>query len=168
MAYVGLLLAVVADTTLRLLAPDAFWLQTAPPSLPLVTAIYIGFRARNTRQLGFAIVLGVLADCFSAAPIGHFAFLYGTAAYLALRVRRYVPSDALASHVVASLFCGVVTAFLGLLIASVRPGGASGAGLSRALIQVTMSASLAPFVFGMWDRSRFFKGALRGRGYEFA
>ncbi len=168
MAYIGVFLAVFFDNTFRLFAPDSMWMQEAPPSVMLVTSIYIGFRAGNTRQLGFAVLLGVLADCFSVSPIGNFAFLYGATAYLALRIRRYVPSDALTSHVVASLFCGIMYAFLGLLIVSVRLGGAGGGGLSRALVQAVMSASLAPFVFGIWDRTRFFRGALRSRGYEFA
>ncbi len=168
MAYFGLLLAVLLDNILRLLAPDVLGFQTAPPDLPLVTALYIGFRAKNTGQLGYAIILGILADCFSAGPVGHFAFLFGVAAYCALRVRRFVPPDAFVSHVVACLFCGLLTAFLGLLMAVVTIRGQVGAGFTRALLEAFTSALVAPFVFGIWDRSRFFRGALGGRGYEFA
>lgn len=167
MAYLGVLLAVLFDIAFQPFAPAVLWTSTAP-SVALATAIYIGFRAGNTSQLGLAIVLGVLMDCFSLLPIGPSAFVYGATAYLALRIRRYVPSDALTSHVVASLFCALIAAFLGLLIVSVRLGGAAGGGLSRALMQALLTAGIAPFVFGIWDRTRFFRGALRSRGYEFA
>lgn len=164
MAYLGLLLAVVLDQTVRLLSPFG-----APlPDLPLITALYIGFRARDTGQLGYAVALGVLADCFSAHPVGHFAFLYGATAYVALRLRRYVPPDAFVSHVVACLFCGLVGAFLALLLAAATTRGLVGSGFSRALLVACASAPLAPVVFGVWDRSRFFGRVLGGHGYEFA
>jgi len=169
MAYVGVLLVVLVDNALRLIAPDVMGLQSAPPQLPLITALYIGFRARHSGELGLAIVLGIFADCFSGVPVGHFAFLYGAAAYFALRVRRYVPPDAFVSHVVAAFFCALLTVFFGLLLAvfTVR-GFATGAGFVRAVSQALVSALCAPFVFGLWDRSGFFRRALGGRGYEFA
>ncbi|MHC4549003.1 MAG: rod shape-determining protein MreD [Planctomycetota bacterium] len=167
MAYLGLLLVVLIDNAFLLLAPDRFGLRTAPPDLPLVTALYLGFRARNASELGLAIVLGALVDCFSARPLGHFAFLYGSAAYFALHLRRYVPSDAFVSHIVACLFCGLLTALLGLLLAVATGVESVGPGFSRSLLEVTTSALVAPFVFSLWDRSRLFQRALGGRGYEF-
>ena len=168
MAYLGLLLVVCLDNAFWLLAPDRFGLQTAPPDLPLLTAVYIGFRARNTGELGLAIVLGLMVDCFSARPAGHFAFLYGSAAYFALHVRRYVPSDAFFSHVVACLFCGLVTALLGLLLAVTTSVAQVGAGFVRSLLEAVTSACVAPFVFSLWDRSRLFQRAFGPRGYEFS
>ena len=168
MAYVGLLLAVVLDNALQLLAPDRFGLQTAPPDLPLITALYIGFHARNTRQLRLAITLGLVADCFSSNALGHFAFLFGAAAYVARQVRRYLPPDAMLSYVVACFFCGMLTAGLSLGIALVTTRGAVGVGFSRAILEALTSALFSPIVFAAWDRSRLFRKAIGGRRYEFA
>ena len=168
MAYLGLLFVVVLDNAFLLLAPHGLGLRTAAPDLPLATAVYIGFRARNTSELGLAILLGGFVDCFSARPLGHFAFLYGSAAYFALHVRRYVPSDAFVSHIVACLFCGVLAALLGLLVSVAAGVSAVGPGFSRTLLEALTTALAAPFVFSVWDRSRFFRRALGGRGaYEF-
>ena len=168
MVYLGLLLAVVLDVSVRLLLPDRFALQTAPPDLPLLTALYIGFHARNASQLGYAVSLGLIADCFSSHPLGHFAFLYGASAYVARRVSRYLPPDAALSYVVASFLVGVVAALLALLLAVVTTRGAVAPGLGRALLQALTSALFAPIVFSGWDRSRFFRGAIGGERYEFA
>ena len=167
MAYVGLLLAVLVDNAMRLLATEGLLLRFAP-SLPLMTALYVGFRARDARPLGLAIVLGLFADCFSAHPFGHFAFLYGCAAYFALRLRRFVPPDHYKSHAVACLVACVLTALLALLVAAVTVDGALWPGFVRSLLAAVSSALFAPFVFGIWDRSRLFRRALRGTEYAFA
>jgi rod shape-determining protein MreD len=160
---IGLILAVVVDATLRLVLPiNLVWM----PSVPLVTAMYIGLNARRSGQLGYAILLGALLDCFSARPLGHFAFLMGTAAYLAWKVRRYVPSDAALPRVVACFVCGVVVAFLSLVLAAASGGGVgNGSGLARALLTAATSAASAPLVFGIWNQSRLFRSAFRGRSY---
>ncbi len=167
MAYVGLLLAVLLDNALRLLAPEGFLLR-ATPNLPLITALYVGFRARDTRPLGLAVVLGLFADCLSDRPIGHFAFLYGSAAYFALRLRRFVPPDHYKSHVIACLVAGFLTALLALLVAAVTVDGRLFPGFLRSLLAIVASAIAAPFVFGIWDKTRLFRRALRGTEYGFA
>ena len=168
MVYIGLFLAVICDNAIQLLAPDRFGLQSAPPDLSLITALYIGFHARGTRQLRLAIVLGLMADCFSSHAIGHFAFLFGAAAYCAQRVRRYLPPDAGLSYVVACLFCGLVTALLSLCIAVVTTGGALAPGFVRSLMETATSALFAPILFSIWDKSRLFRGAVGGQRYDFA
>jgi rod shape-determining protein MreD len=169
MAYLALLLAVLVDTAFQLLAPDRFGLQTAPPDLPLITALYIGFQARTTRGLGLAVVLGLLTDCFSSHPLGHFAFLFGAAAYAARGIRRYLPPDPGLSYVVACIFCALLTAFLALGMALVTvEGGAIGAGFARALLEAVASSLCAPFVFAFWDKSRLFAKAFGGVSYDFA
>ena len=168
MVYVGLFLAVFGDNAIQLLAPDRFALQSAPPDITLITALYIGFHARNTRQLRMAVVLGLIADCFSAHALGHFAFLLGAAAYLAHRVRRYLPPDAGLSYVVACLFCGLATALLSLGIAVVTTRGAVGPGFIRAVLEALTSACFAPVMFGVWDKSRLFRNAFGRRRYDFA
>jgi rod shape-determining protein MreD len=167
MAHLGLLLVVLLDHAIRLLLPEGL-LPLVIPDLPLVTALYVGFRARDARPLGLAIVLGLLADCFSSWPLGHFGFLYGSAAYFALRLRRFVPADHYKSHVAACLVAGFLTALLSLLIALVTVDGPVAAGFLRSLAGTVASAVFAPFVFAIWDWSRLFRGQLRGSSYEFA
>jgi rod shape-determining protein MreD len=167
MAYVGLLLCVVLDDAIRRVLPEGL-LTRAVPSLPLITALYIGFRARDARPLGLAIVLGMFRDSFSSVPLGHFAFLYGATAYVALRLRRFVPVDHFRSHVAACFVTLLVTCLLALLIAAVTVQGPLGPGFLRSLVGAVTSAIAAPFVFAIWDRSRLFRSRLRGRSYEFA
>lgn len=166
MAYLGLLLVVLVDNVTRLLLPESFLLE-ALPDLPLMTAFYVGFRARDAGQLGLAIVLGLFADCFSSCPLGHFGFLYGSAAYVALRLSRFVPADHFKSHVAACLVAGFVTSLLALLIAAVTVDGPLWPGFLRSLAGTVASAVGAPFVFAIWDRSRLFRGQLRGSAYGF-
>jgi len=167
MAYLGLLLSVALDNAIRFILPDSFPVRLVP-SLPLVTALFIGFRARDTRPLGLAVVLGLFADCFSSQPLGHFAFLYGSAAYFALRLRRFVPADHYTSHVTACLVAGFLTALFALLIAAVTVDGPVFHAFLRSLVNTVASAIFAPFLFAIWDRSRLFRGPLRGGSYEFA
>lgn len=168
MVYLALLLAVVADNALRLLMPDRFGMQTAPPDLAMITALFIGFQARRDSQLSYALTLGVIADCFSTHAIGHFAFLFGVAAYIARRMRRYLPPDAALSYVVACFLCGVAMAFVSMALALVTSRGSVGAGFGWALWQALANALCAPAVFGFWDWSRLFRGAVGGTRYEFA
>ena len=163
MAYVGLLLAVLLDNSVRLLVPMEL------PDLPLITALYVGFHARNTEQLWYAIALGAAADCFSSFALGHFAFLYGAAAYLAWRIRRFLPPDPGLAFIPACLFCGLVTAFLALLLALISAGSPTAGGFLDAIFTALLSAVSAPLFFGLWSRSRLFRRALGGRRYyEFA
>lgn len=165
MAYLGLLLAVVADHSLRLLLPG---LRGAMPSLPLLTALFVGFRARSTQHLWLAVALGMLQDCMSSVPLGHFAFLYGAAAYLAFRVRRFLPPDPGLSYIAGSLLCGLLTAFLALVLAVLSTRG-SASGFGAAVLVAVTSALSAPLVFGVLSRSRLFRAAFSGRDYyEFA
>jgi len=170
MVHLALLLAVLSDEALRLFVAGAAVPGRWLPSVSLATALYIGLHARRSGQLGYAILLGFLVDCFSAAPLGHFGFLYGATAYVAWKVRRYVPPEAILPRVVACFVIGCGFAFLGLLLAAARGGGAgNGPGLARALLLAATSAASAPFLFGVWNQSRLFRRAFRGRRhYELA
>ena len=168
MVYVGLLLVVIVDHAMRLLLPDVFGLRYAPPSLALLTALYIGFRSKRAGQLGYAVLLGILADSMSSHGIGHFAFLFGVGAYFASRIRRYLPPDASIAFVVAVFFCSVVTACFALLIAVVHANSHVGAGFARSVVQALTNAALAPIFYAVLDQSRLFRKALGGRDYQFA
>lgn len=165
MSAVACLLVILLDALLRLALPG--WLAPAPPDLALFTAIFLGLRARDTGALYVAIFLGLLQDCVSVWPIGHFAFLYGASAYLASRLRRYVPPDSSISVSVAALFCALVAAFAGLALAVVSSRG-SVAGLPNALARAGVGAALAPALFALLDRSRLFRRALGPQRYTFA
>jgi rod shape-determining protein MreD len=166
--YFGLLLVVLADNALGVLLPDTFLLQTAPPDLALLTALYIGIRSNSTRHLGYAVTLGLIADCFSSHGLGHFAFLFGAAAWLAHGIRRYLPPDAPISHIVACFICGVVVALLGFALAVVTTGGALGSAFGYALLGSLTTALCAPVLFSFWDHSRLFRTAISGKRYDFA
>jgi len=170
MIFFSLVVTVLLDTAMRRHLPASELQLMALPSLPLATALYIGLNARRSSQLGYAILLGLLVDCFSARPLGYFGFLLGTTAYLAWRVRRYVPADAIVPRVIACLFCGLVFSFLGLILAAITGGGAGNApGLLRALAMASTTALSAPLLFAIWSQTRVFRNAFRGRShYEWA
>ncbi len=169
MAYLALFLAVAIDNAARLFLPPGDWAGSLLPDLPLLTALFVGFHARHTGQLWFAVMQGGFADCLSACPLGHFAFLYGAAAYLAWKVRRFLPPDAATSYVVATLFCALATVALGALVALLSAAGDPAAGAGAAAARALGSALVAPVVYGLWERSRLFRRALGGRSYyEFA
>jgi len=46
--------------------------------------------------------------------------------------------------------------------------GPLGPGFTRSLLTALTSAPAAPFVFTIWQKTRFFRRALDGRRYEFA
>jgi len=166
MIIFALILTVMLDVALRQHLPGSEFQLLALPSLPLATALYIGLHARRSGQLGYAIALGLMVDCFSARPLGHYGFLLGVTAYLAWRVRKYVPAEAVLPRVFACLFCGVAVAFVGLVLAAITGGGAGNThGLLRALATAATTALSAPFFFALWNRTRVFRRAFRGRRY---
>lgn len=166
MIVVALVLTVLLDTTMRRHLPTSELQLMLLPSLSLATALYIGIHARRSSQLGYAVILGLIVDCFSARPLGYFGFLLGTTAYLAWRVRKYVPADAIIPRVVACLLCGLVFSFLGLVLAAITGGSSGNApGLLRALAMASTTALSAPLLFAIWNQSRVFRRAFRGRSY---
>jgi len=170
MIVLALLATVLLDTTLRRHLPGSELQLLLLPSLPLATALYVGLHARRSGQLGYAIVIGLMVDCMSARPLGYFGFLLGATAYLAWRVKRYVPAEAVLPRVIACLICGLVFAFLGLVLAAITGGGPGNApGLLRAMAMASTTALSAPILFALWDWTRVFRGAFRGRRhYEWA
>ena len=103
MIVLALVLTVLLDTTIRRHLPGTEMQLMLLPSLSLATALYIGIHARTSGQLGYAVLLGLIVDCFSARPLGYFGFLFGTTAYLAWRVRKYVPPDAVIPRVIGQV-----------------------------------------------------------------
>jgi len=170
MIVFALVLTVLLDTTMRRHLPATEFQLMLLPSLSLATALYIGIHARTSGQLGYAVLLGLIVDCFSARPVGYFGFLFGATAYLAWRVRKYVPPDAVIPRVVACLLCGFVFSFLGLVLAAITGGNAGNApGFLRALAMVSTTALSAPLLFAIWNQSRIFRRVFRGRRhYEWA
>ncbi len=166
MAFAGLLFVTFADTALRPWLPGLLWFDRAPPPLPLLTAFYLGSHAyRATRPLFLAVLLGAMQDCFSVAPLGYFAFLFGLAALLARGLNRYLHADSGAAFAVLSLFCGLGYAFCALLLAVLAGGNPHAAGFGDSLLSALTGALVAPLVWRMWEASGLFREALRVRSY---
>ena len=166
MAFLGLLFVTFADAALRPWLPGLLWFDRAPPSLPLLTAFYLGSRAYSaTRPLFLAVLLGAMQDCFSVAPFGHFAFLFGLAALLARGLNRYLHADSGAAFAVLSLFCGLGYAFCALLLAVLSGGDPHAAGFGTSLLSALTGALVAPLMWRFWEGSGLFREALRARSY---
>ncbi|MFQ5843889.1 MAG: rod shape-determining protein MreD [Planctomycetota bacterium] len=151
MAFAALLLAVFLDAGLRPLTPAFLGLDTAPPDLPFLVALYLGARARGAAPLYLAVLLGAMQDCFSAWPVGHFAFLFGAVAVLGRRLSRYLTPDAGPSFAILALFCGFAYAFFGLVVV-ILSGSPHAAGFGEAFCRALTSALAAPFVYPLLER----------------
>ena len=169
MATLGLVLLVFAGNGLVLASSmHPFWADAAP-HLTLLGAIYIGFMARAPAALSLAILLGFFQDCMGSAwPLGHYAFLYGTAAYLAHRLRRYLPPEAAIAQFLAALLAGLGTAFVSLLLVVATVRSSPGPGLGVELLRACTGAACAPALFAVLESSRLFRRALGRRSYQFA
>lgn len=169
MAAAGALLAVLLDAALRSFATPSPLGRVLLPEIPFLLCVWLGLEARGTRALGWAVLVGLLQDGFSEWPLGHFAFLYGAAAHVGHRMRRYFASSSPVLAAVAALFCGLVHAFLGLALAvASRAGGGAGGGFGPALLSALAGALAAPFLFPLFAKSGLFRRALGRDGYRFA
>ena len=169
MAWLGLLLVVALGNAVPLLDPAGGAVIQAAPHLTFLAAVFIGLQSKEVRPLYLAVALGVFQDCFSMAwPIGHFAFLYGATAYVAWRLRRYLPPESAVAQSLAAFLCGIVAAFLGLLLVLASRDVAAGPGFSTDLLRAVTSAVAAPPVFWLLDLSRLFQRAFGRRRYTFS
>ncbi|MGQ0613820.1 MAG: hypothetical protein ACT4PV_08795 [Planctomycetaceae bacterium] len=167
MAFLGCVLVVFLDLALRPFLPAALGLRAAPPDLPLLAALYIGYRARDAGALVYAPLLGAMKDCFSDWPVGHFAFLFGFCALAAHRMSPYFARQAGLAQAAGSLLCGLLLAVASLLLAVVAGRRGAGAGLPPALFGAVTSALAAPLFFALLDRTRLFRALLARGAYRF-
>lgn len=165
MTLLGLLLAVFLDAAARDFASGAELLRAALPDLAFLLAVWIGLSARSGRALVWGAVLGALQDGMSEWPLGHFAFLYGCATYVAFRLRRHFSAASPLPAAAATLFCGLLHALLALALAIASRDGAGLPGFGPALLLALSGAAAAPILFPLFERSRLFRRAVARPGF---
>ncbi len=63
------------------LMPHVLSIHRHPPDLWALAALYLAFRARGFRSVGWAIAIGAARDCVSLDPLGTHAFVLGCTAF---------------------------------------------------------------------------------------
>ncbi|MDJ0520963.1 MAG: rod shape-determining protein MreD [Planctomycetota bacterium] len=81
MSLVVLLALMLIAAALPDLMPEVLSIHRHPPDLWAVAVLYIAFRARGFRAVGWAIAIGAARDCVSLDPLGTHAFVLGTTAF---------------------------------------------------------------------------------------
>ncbi len=81
MSLVVLFVLMLLATALPDLMPEVLSIHRHPPDLWAVAVLYIAFRARGFRAVGWAIAIGAARDCVSLDPLGTHAFVLGCTAY---------------------------------------------------------------------------------------
>ena len=82
MSLVALLALMLLATAVPDLVPPVLSIDRHPPDLWAILALYLAFRARGFRAVGWAVLLGLVRDCVSLDPFGTHGFVLGTVAYL--------------------------------------------------------------------------------------
>lgn len=82
MGFVVLLALMLLATAIPDLSPHALSIHRHPPDLWVAATLYLAFRARAFKAVGWAILLGLVRDSVSLDPLGTHAFVLGTIAFL--------------------------------------------------------------------------------------
>lgn len=82
MSLVVLLALMLLATAVPDLVPSMLSIDRHPPDLWAITALYLAFRARGFRSVGWAVLLGLVRDCVSLDPFGTHGFVLGSVAFL--------------------------------------------------------------------------------------
>ena len=82
MSLVFLLLLMLLATAVPDLVPSVLSIDRHPPDLWAVMALYLAFRARGFRCVGWAVLLGLVRDGVSLDPFGTHGFVLGTVAFI--------------------------------------------------------------------------------------
>lgn len=64
------------------LVPTVLSIDRHPPDLWAITVLYLAFRARGFRAVGWAVMLGLVRDSVSLDPFGTHGFVLGTLAFV--------------------------------------------------------------------------------------
>ena len=88
MSLVVLLVLMVLATALPDLAPPFLSIQRYPPDLWVLATLYLAFRARAFKAVGWAILIGIVRDSVSLDALGTHAFTLGLLAYIFAEGRR--------------------------------------------------------------------------------
>ena len=76
-----LLLLMLVAAALPDYMPATLGIDRHPPDLWVVAALYLVFRARGFRAVGWAVLIGLVRDCVSLDPLGTHAFVLGCTAF---------------------------------------------------------------------------------------
>ena len=82
MSFVLLLALMLLATAVPDLVPSVLAIDRHPPDLWAILALYLAFRARGFRCVGWAVLLGLVRDCVSLDPFGTHGFVLGTIAFI--------------------------------------------------------------------------------------
>lgn len=82
MGLVVLLALLLLATAVPDLCPQVLSIDRHPPDLWVAAALYLAFRARAFKAVGWAIAIGLVRDSVSLDPLGTHAFVLGTLAFL--------------------------------------------------------------------------------------
>lgn len=137
------------------LMPHALSIHRHPPDLWAVAVLYLAFRARGFRAVGWAIAIGAVRDCASLDPLGTHAFVLGCTAFFFCEGRSSRGRIA-GSTRVALTALGVLTAGW-LYLVRILPLGGEVVTLEAfvAVVPVALwSALLAAGLYSMIDRYR--------------
>ena len=88
MSLVVLVVLMVLASALPDLLPSVLSIHRHPPDLWALAALYLAFRARGFKAVGWAILIGLVRDCVSLDPLGTNAFVLGTVAFIFCEGRR--------------------------------------------------------------------------------
>lgn len=88
MSLVVLLVLMLLASAMPDLCPPLLSIQRHPPDLWLVAALYLAFRARGFKAVGWAVMIGLARDSVSLDPLGTHAFVLGTTAFFFAEGRR--------------------------------------------------------------------------------
>jgi rod shape-determining protein MreD len=87
-SLVILFLLMILATMLPDLLPSFLSLQRHPPDLWALSVLYLAFRARGFKAVGWGIVIGLVRDSVSLDPLGTHAFVLGALAFIFCEGRR--------------------------------------------------------------------------------
>jgi rod shape-determining protein MreD len=166
MSWISYFILAYFSVAMQVGAARAVEWHNGRPDLVLIAAVFIALNAPRDSALLGCFILGAMHDLSGQGPPGLYAFSYGMVGLLILPIQRGLHRDHPVTHVLVTLFAGLVT--WGIILvhqtiqperAEVMPGGggmaihiSSGAGLGTAVY----SALLAPFVLWMLNRWRGF------------
>lgn len=88
MSLVVLLVLMILASALPDLVPSVLSLQRHPPDLWALAVLYLAFRGRGYKAVGWAILIGLVRDSISLDPLGTNAFVLGTIAFFFCAGRR--------------------------------------------------------------------------------
>jgi rod shape-determining protein MreD len=177
--FIYLILAYLAVAVQIALSPFVAY-HGAAPNLVLLVVIFIAVNAPKEAALLGCFAIGAMQDLVTQQPPGLFAFSYGLVAMFVVATQQVVYKDHPLTHFAVALAGGILTGFVLLVHAWVRPAAPRAADeriilpairLAPTIILtgVLYTAILAPFLLGILQRMKgifgFQSNRRKGRGW---